>query len=438
MVTYHYPPDPLVGAVRPSKFVKYLPSFGWEPIVLTTPSAERTKKRADGTHCVNEWPHPLKKYYEFKEYREKARGRGDEFAAKMNTPYALEMTPSAPGITRLKRAIIDMLSVPDKELGWLIPTIAKGLWLIRKRQITHLITTAPPFTTLLTGLVLKQFTNVRWVADFRDPWSLNHKGTLARNRIIDPIEARAIRSVMRHADLVVSVTPMMTEQFKKEHPETDPQKFVTVTNGFDPSEFNGLTRHTLRSGPIVFSYLGEFYGGRTPKPFLRALASLIGDGTVNSKDVLVDFIGWIETAEGQPVVDMIRDLKLEGIVNVERPIPRPHALQRTLDSDVLLVLTEQQSHALPFKTYDALASGGTILNIGCGGSVADMLSVTGRGIAVDHLNQTAIRNGILEAIQRAHIQRIGMSETPWHDASIQSFNFQRLTGTLDEMMKQLK
>ena len=34
MVAHDYPPSNVVGAVRPSKFVHYLPGFGWEPIVL--------------------------------------------------------------------------------------------------------------------------------------------------------------------------------------------------------------------------------------------------------------------------------------------------------------------------------------------------------------------------------------------------------------------
>src|SRR2546428_545436 len=35
IIAYHFPPDAAVGALRPLKFAKYLPQFGWEPWVLT-------------------------------------------------------------------------------------------------------------------------------------------------------------------------------------------------------------------------------------------------------------------------------------------------------------------------------------------------------------------------------------------------------------------
>src|SRR3989442_15801640 len=35
IVSYHFPPDASVGGMRPAKFAKFLPQFGWEPIILT-------------------------------------------------------------------------------------------------------------------------------------------------------------------------------------------------------------------------------------------------------------------------------------------------------------------------------------------------------------------------------------------------------------------
>jgi hypothetical protein len=35
IITYHFPPQLAAGAQRPHKLAKYLPEFGWKPIVLT-------------------------------------------------------------------------------------------------------------------------------------------------------------------------------------------------------------------------------------------------------------------------------------------------------------------------------------------------------------------------------------------------------------------
>jgi glycosyltransferase involved in cell wall biosynthesis len=330
------------------------------------------------------------------------------------------------------------MRVPDQELGWLIPATFKGIRLIREKKITHLMTTAPPFTSQLVGLAIKRFTGVRWVADFRDPWSLRDKYTPPGNRITDAMESRLIRSVMKFADVVLSVSSPMTEQLKKEHPDLDPDKFVTLTNGFDPSDFVGLQQSRPMSGHTLFSYIGEFAYGRTPEPFLRALKSLFDDGTLNRAEVRVKFVGTVAFAEGQSVTEMVRSLGLEEIVSMEPLVPRREALQRALESHVLLVLTERHPFVLTFKLFDALAAGATILNIGSKGAVADVLAKTGRGVAVEHTNVTEIRNGILECIRRRRSKETQRTLEPWADAKIQAYNFQILTGRLAEMLEGLE
>ena len=86
MVAHDYPPSNVVGAVRPSKFVHYLPGFGWEPIVLAGRDVHQDipgNSTAEIYH-VREWPHPLKTYYRFLEQRAKKKGRTREFVAQMS------------------------------------------------------------------------------------------------------------------------------------------------------------------------------------------------------------------------------------------------------------------------------------------------------------------------------------------------------------------
>jgi hypothetical protein len=416
--------------------VKYLPEFGWNPLVMTLAPTNwsATSRSVDrGTFHVKEWPHPLKAYYSFQEQRAKRQGRAEQFAMKMSTPHAIAVGSSKRGIVRLKRLLLDFLSFPDLEVSWFVPAVLRASHIIRQKNIQCLITTAPPYSVQLIGLALKRLTGVRWIADYRDPWSLNHKYALIRNRATDAIESRLIRKAMESADVVISATPPMTERFRKEHPQLEPEKFVTITNGFDPDDFIGVAGGRSSTGPILFSYLGEFYDGRTPEPFLLSLKTLLDDRTLSPEDVRVRFVGNVAVAEGQSVPQMVRRLGLQDIVCVEHAIPRHQALQLTLQSHVLLVLTEQQSHALPFKFYEALGSGGIILNIGSGGAVAEVLAQTGRGIAVHHHNRTELRAGILECVKRAQSKQ--WESVPWEDPSIQHFNFRTLSGSLAGLLE---
>jgi len=147
-------------------------------------------------------------------------------------------------------------------------------------------------------------------------------------------------------------------------------------------------------------------------------------------DVQVKFIGTVEFAEGRSVPKMIQNLDLEQVVTVEPLIPRREALQRAMESHVLLVLTEQHPFVLTFKLFDALAVGAIILNIGSKGAVADVLAKTKREVAANHTSLAEIQNGILECVRRSRAEETQRTLEPWADTKIQDYNFQNLTGRL--------
>jgi glycosyltransferase involved in cell wall biosynthesis len=441
LVSYYYPPSSAVGAVRPNKFADHLPAFGWRPTIVTA-SAPSRETHGDVRNLqmdsqngeirpvvayAAEWPHPLKAYERYRERAAAKQGRAQEHAVKMIVPYAQCYAPARGG---LKRWLLAFSSLPDRETAWLVPAVVRGLREIRRSGIRHVITTGPPFTCHLVGLILKRLTGARWIADFRDPWSLRHKFPIFRNGVTDWIETRLIAAVMRRADLILSVTPAMTDEAKKEHAGISNERFRTLMSGFDPADFAGLNWSRPYPDPVLFSYFGTFYHGRTPEPFLGALKSLLDDGSLKPRDVRVRFVGQVNLADGQPVQEMVRRLGLDSVVSLHTSVPRREALQQTLESHVVLVLDERHPIQIPLKLYDAMAAGVTVLNIGSGGAVADVLEQTGRGLAVSYERPTEIRAGILECVNRARADMTRISATPWDAPAIQDFHFHRLAGRL--------
>ena len=436
MVSYHYPPDSAVGAVRPNKFAEYLPEFGWNPIVITAScQPERSKKMSEASEKsrmsplvrhVAEWPHLLKAYERNRARAAAKRGVADEHAAKLILPYA-QCYSTRGG---LKRWLLAFFSLPDRETAWIIPAVIKGLGAIRQSKARHMITTGPPFTCHLVGLILERLTGVRWIADFRDPWSLQHKFPVFRNRVTDAIESRLIRTVMRRADTVLSVTSAMTEEVQKEHVGIPGDRFKTLMSGFDPKDFSTIVWSRPYPDPVVFSYLGTFYHGRTPEPFLGALRSLLDDGSLKPQDVKVRFVGQVALADGKPVHEMVRHLGLDGLVTLHSSVPRRDALKQTLESHVVLVLDERHPMQIPLKLYDAMATGVTILNVGSGGASADVITRTDRGVSVSYERPAEVRAGILECVNRARAAVSKSSAMPWEDPSIRNFHFKELTGRL--------
>jgi hypothetical protein len=438
IVSYYYPPSSAVGAVRPSKFADYLPAFGWHPTVVTAsaplavPQNHGQERIGYGrprpvVHHEPEWPHLLKVYERRRERAAAKRGKALEHAAKIILPYAQCYDSTGWGV---KRWLLAFLSLPDRETAWLVPAVLRGLREIRQTGTRHIITTGPPFTCHLVGLVLKRLTKVRWIADFRDPWSLRHKFPVFRNGVTDKVESRLIAAVMRHADTILSVTDAMTVEAKNEHAGVSRERFHTLMSGFDPDDFSGIDWSRPYPDPVIFSYFGTFYHGRTPEPFLSALKSLLDDGSLKPRDIRVRFVGQVSLADGQPVVEILRFLGMESLVSLHTPVSRREALKQTLESHVVLVLDERHPVQIPLKLYDAMAAGVTVFNVGSGGAAADVLRRTGRGVSVSYERPADVRAGILECVKRARSAITTCSTTPWEDPSIQEFHFGHLTGRL--------
>jgi len=163
-------------------------------------------------------------------------------------------------------------------------------------------------------------------------------------------------------------------------------------------------------------------------PFLQALRSLLDQGKLKAEALRVRFIGNVEFAEGQRVMDMVQQMCLEGIVSVEPPIGRDDAIRLTCQSHVILVLDEHHPTLIPFKLYDALPTCAVILNIGSKGAVAEVLERTGRGIGVSHRDPGEIEKGILECIRRSREDN-GRFE-PWTEGQVLKYDFEGLTHTL--------
>jgi glycosyltransferase involved in cell wall biosynthesis len=432
VVSYHFPPSMAPGAVRPSKFVRYFPEFGWEPSVLTIDTEPPPSPEiSSNIYRVREWPHPLKARERWKEKRFVHASEADAAARKWTVSYDEASQPSQlKGVAELKRWLAAFLWFPDREAGWIIPAVVRGLHLIRKKGIDCILSTGPPHSCHLVGLVLKRLTGVRWVADFRDPWSIQQKFAMFRNSITDSVESRMIGSVMKHADHVLSVTTPMTELAIKEHRDVDADKFRTLSNGFDTQDFANTSSIRSLTGPIIFAYFGTFYYGRTPKPFLRALRSLIDEQAIKQKDVLVKFVGHVALAEGQEVQEIIRDFGMENVVTLVPAVPRAEALRQSMKAHVLLILDERHPLQVPLKFYEALASGAVVFNIGSKGAVAELLAKTGLGIAVDYRNIDEIKLGILECLRRERWGPRWSRPDPWIDPAIQDFNYRNVTGQL--------
>src|SRR6185436_12480322 len=130
---------------------------------------------------------------------------------------------------RMRRIVLSLIHTPDEYLGWLPFAVSAAVSKIRKWKAEWIISTGPPFTAHLVALLAKQVCGVKWIADFRDPWSWNQDFNLPRSGVSDRINRRLEYWVMKQADRVVCVTPAMSEHYQTLYPDLSRNKWVTIS-----------------------------------------------------------------------------------------------------------------------------------------------------------------------------------------------------------------
>ncbi len=381
LIAYHFPPRQSIASVRLGGLAKYLPEFGWQPIVLTPalPSPPDPRFR------IIETPYPGDASARLK------RRLGLSAGKRLQRESALPAT--AQGERRslrgtLIRAVQSVIAYPDEERAWRHIAVKAGARTLRDYKCDAIVSSSSPVTAHLIARDLKARTGLPWIADLRDLWTQNHYyrfGSLRRMA-----ERRLEHRVLSAADSLVTVSAPLAEKLSLMHSHT---RALSIPNGFDLDEVSGQVTAD-REFSIV--YTGHLYEGRMdPSPLFRALSDLIDDGTVDASRLHVRFFGdsppWLRSAAERHGLGA--QVELHGVV------PRDEALQRQRSAQLLLLLNwddPREAGIYTGKVFEYLAARRPILAVGGPkGVVSELLEETGAGRHVAGLEE--LKSVLLEA-----------------------------------------
>jgi len=254
IVAGEFPPFKTIGRIRSLKLSKYLSSFGWEPIVLTV------NETASGPYdpaTLLEIPKgvPIYRAYFFEPERKaiqvfkKISGigrvsersssgvsthRGKEFEGEEKSMKALLIHAKK----SLDRFIARNILIPDDLLLWSIHAALLGKRICREHHVDLIFSTAPPFTDLLVGRLIKGLTRLPWVADYRDLWT----GDVLRDWVPGwrrKVEVALERRILSRADAVIAVSQPKVASLQERLPDVPQERFYCITNGYDLDEYEG-------------------------------------------------------------------------------------------------------------------------------------------------------------------------------------------------------
>ncbi len=353
IITYYWPPSGGPGVQRWLKFVKYLPSFGIQPVVLTVDPANAEYPIIDKSLESEISP-------DLKVYRTKSKGVYDwykKITGSKTAPYSGFANEGNPSILqKTARFIRGNFFLPDARRGWIKYAFAEACRLIEQGGIDTIITTGPPHSTHLTGLKLKRKYQVKWIADFRDPWTtIYYNNALRQTRWAKKIDRRYEQSVLDSCDYLLLVAD------DRANLAVDPNKVIFVPNGYDTGDFQG--KQPEHPPLFTLSYTGTIANNYPTAKLLETFGLLRQQITFKLR-----FVGKISEKIRKDFSD-----NLDESVEFVDFVSHDEAINYMMSSYILLLLipdADNNKHILTGKVFEYLATGKPVLVVGPSDSVA--------------------------------------------------------------------
>jgi glycosyltransferase involved in cell wall biosynthesis len=332
IISYYFPPLGGAGIQRVAKFCKYLPSFGWDPVILTVKDIEYLARDESLEEEIPEEVKvfrsgsfdPLRILFLFKKIFRKRSSKSDEANKK---PYLTH--------TKERVKFLSWFFFPDNKIGWLPWALVKGYTLCKKENIDLIFSTSPPPTAHLTAYFLKFLTRKSWIADFRDLW-VGYQYQFYPTFLHRFLKKRAEKLILNSVKGIVAVNKRIEKRIKEKNPRSE--NLVTIPNGFDPDDFVSPGRGDPTDRPYQVVYMGTFNPDTNPEPFFKAWSNLLIKKELPEDKMKLIHLG---LSIGLDLDGLIRKYDLSGMIERRGYLPHRDALKILTQADLLLLVVSE-------------------------------------------------------------------------------------------------
>jgi glycosyltransferase involved in cell wall biosynthesis len=370
IITYYWPPAGGPGVQRWLKFVKYLPDFNVQPIVYV-PENPTYPIIDNGLQSeVSEKAIILKKKivepYGFASFL------GKNKTQKISSG----IIPNQKKQSLLEKTLLWVrgnIFIPDARFLWVKPSVTYLKKYIQENDIDTIITSGPPHSLHLIGLQLKKELTIKWLADFRDPWTtIGYHKALKLSSYAEKKHKDLEKEVLNSADTII-VTSKTT---KTEFQVITSRPIEVITNGYD---IEHVEKQPL-DNKFSLAHIGSFLSERNPRILWQALQELVTENETFKNDFQLKLIG----ATSQEVLDTISEFNLTDYVLNLGYVSHQKAVEHQRKSQVLLLIeinSDETKSIIPGKLFEYMISERPIIAIGPEGSdFAEIITSTNTGV----------------------------------------------------------
>ena len=385
IITYYFPPAGGPGVQRWLKFVKYLPDFGIQPIVYIPENPTYPIIDEGLLSEVSDKAIIIKKKI-IEPY-----GLASVFSKNKTKKISSGIISNARKQTRLEQLLIWIrgnLFIPDARVLWVKPSVRYLEKYIQENNIETIITSGPPHSLHLIGLHLKKNLTIKWIADFRDPWTtIGYHKALRLSDYSKKKHKTLEKTVLNTADTIF-VTSNTT---KIEFQAITNKPIEVITNGFDVEKVEPQSLDEK----FTLAHIGSLLSERNPIILWQVLSELVKEVSDFSNHFQLKLIGTVS----QEILDTLQSYNLNEFINYLGYVSHQEAIAHQRKSQVLLLVeinSKDTMSIIPGKLFEYMVSERPILAIGPRGSdFAEIITTTNTGVFFDYGEKDKLKSVIL-------------------------------------------
>lgn len=417
IITYYWPPAGGSGVQRWLKFVKYIQGFGVEPVVYTVENPNYplldSSLEKDVPNAITILKQPIREPNNVKSF----------FKKKKANQSAGFLDPNPNFIGKIMQYIRANYFIPDARKYWIQPSVKYLKAYLKENKVDAIITSGPPHSLHLIGMQLKQELGIKWISDFRDPWTeIDYFEQLPLTKKAREKHFQLEKKVLENSDSVLVIGKTMKEKF-----DAFSKNVKVVTNGYD---FDLNTKVERLDSKFTITHVGLMNADRNPISFWKAVSELSNESDEFAKDIRIKIVGKV----AQEVKDSIQKYAIQNI-DFEGYLSHVEVRKFQQKSQVLLLAVNNVNSAkgiITGKIFEYLQAKRPILAIGPqDGDLAEIIHKTKSGEIVDFNQVSELKDKIWSFYQ---LYKEGRLESKSVD--IEKYHRKELTKRLVNIIKE--
>lgn len=421
IITYYWPPAGGPGVQRWLKFVKYLPDFGIQPVVYVPENPTYPIVDADLESEVSEKAIVLK-HKILEPY-----AMASVFSKKNTKGISSGIIPNQKKQTFLQKVMLWIrgnLFIPDARVLWVKPSVKYLKQYLQQEGIDTIITSGPPHSLHLIGLQLKKELNVKWLADFRDPWTtIGYHSALKLSNYADKKHKALERKVLNSADTIIVTSKTTKAEFER----LTSRPIEVITNGYDVEK---ITKEPLDE-KFTLAHIGSFLSDRNPRILWESLSELVAENASFAECFELKLIGKVS----QEILDTIAQFGLQNHVRNLGYVSHLEAVKHQRKSQVLLLVeidSEETKSIIPGKVFEYMVSERPIVAIGPKDSdFAELIISTNTGTFYTYNDKDRLKADLL-----SHFEKYQQKNLKVYPVGLQQYSRKNLTEKLVKIITQ--